>query len=157
MRAVIQRVRSAAVLAEGVPAGEIETGLLVLLGVAEGDGPAQAELLANKIAYLRIFCDEDGKMNRSMLDVAGEALVVSNFTLYGDCRKGRRPYFVRAARPETAETLYELFCDKLRGHGVRKVAQGVFGAHMTISQVDDGPVTLVLDTDELMGKGALPC
>lgn len=152
MRAVVQRVSSASVTAEGKTAGEINGGLFILLGVAEGDTAAEAELLASKISYLRIFSDEEGKMNRSLLDIAGEALVVSNFTLYGDCRKGRRPYFVRAARPEAAEPLYEMFCSCLRDQGIKKVEKGVFGAHMVISQTDDGPVTILLDTDELGRK-----
>lgn len=152
MRAVIQRVSSATVAVEGKTAGKIDNGLFLLLSIADGDTAAEAEMLASKIAHLRIFSDEEGKMNRSLLDISGEALVVSNFTLYGDCRKGRRPYFVRAARPETAEPLYKLFCSLLQSQGVVKVEQGIFGAHMVITQTNDGPVTILLDTDAFRQK-----
>lgn len=153
MRAVLQRVSRAFVAVENKTVGEIGGGFLVLLGVADGDTAEEARLLASKIAGLRVFSDEEGKMNRSLLETGGEALVVSNFTLYGDCRKGRRPYFAQAARPEKAEPLYRLFCGELRSQGVANVAQGVFGAHMTITQMDDGPVTILLDTGELKTKG----
>lgn len=148
MRAVFQRVRVAAVTADGVPAGEIGQGALLLLGVREGDGEAQADRLARKCAELRVFSDESGRMNRSLLDTGGGALVVSNFTLYGSCAHGRRPEFLRAARPEHARPLVDRFIAQLRACGVNRVEAGVFGADMQIAMEADGPVTLLLDTDE---------
>ena len=147
MRVVVQRVAEASVTVDGAVVGAIDHGLLVLLGVAPTDGPPQVEWLAKKIADLRIFEDDDGKLNRALLDTAGGALVVSQFTLYGDCRKGRRPSFVKAAPPELAEPLYEAFCDALLEVGVSRVERGVFGAHMDVRLINDGPVTLVLDHD----------
>lgn len=132
---------------DGKVVGAIEQGVLVLLGVARGDGPDQGAWLAQKVAQLRIFEDDDGKMNRSLLDIDGGALVVSQFTLYGDVRKGRRPSFVGAAAPETAEPLYEAFCDALAAAGVARVERGTFGAHMDVRLLNDGPVTLVIDHD----------
>ena len=146
MRAVVQRVTRASVTVDGEITGEIGAGLLVLLGVAPDDTEAQGAWLANKLAGLRIFEDPDGRMNLSMLDEGLEALVVSQFTLYGDCRKGRRPSFIKAARPELAEPLYERFCEQLEAVGIRKVGRGRFGAHMEVSLLNDGPVTLVIDT-----------
>lgn len=146
MRAVVQRVSRASVTVDGTVVGAIGPGLLVLLGITEGDGPGQVAWLANKMATLRIFPDDRGLMQRSLLDVGGAALVVSQFTLYGDCRKGRRPSFVRAAPPALAEPLYERFCDAVRTEGVAQVARGVFGASMEVALINDGPVTLVLDT-----------
>jgi len=131
---------------DGKTVASIGRGLLVLLGVAEGDGERQAEWLADKIAGLRIFEDEAGKMNLSVQDVGGSALVVSQFTLLGDCRKGRRPSFSDAAPPEEADRLYQRFVERARGAGLR-VETGVFQAHMGVHLVNDGPVTLVLDTD----------
>ncbi|MCB9680831.1 MAG: D-tyrosyl-tRNA(Tyr) deacylase [Alphaproteobacteria bacterium] len=145
MRAVIQRVRQASVTVDGVVTGAIDGGLLVLLGVAPGDGPDQIAWLAPKVAQLRIFPDDAGRMDRSVADTGGGVLVVSQFTLYGDCRKGRRPSFVGAAPPEVAEPLYVRFCEALEAMGV-PVGRGVFGAHMDVALVNDGPVTLVLDT-----------
>jgi len=145
MRAVIQRVSRAAVDVDERRTGDIETGLLVLLGVHRDDTEAQAEKLAAKLVELRCFNDEAGKMNRSCRDVDGEMLVVSQFTLYGDCRKGRRPSYTDAAPPEKAIPLYEYFVEQLRRLGVRKVATGEFGAMMSVSLVNDGPVTLVID------------
>jgi D-tyrosyl-tRNA(Tyr) deacylase len=145
MRAVVQRVRSARVLVDGRVAGEIGIGLVVLLGVTHDDTTDQAKHLAGKIAGLRIFEDEGDKMNRSVIDAAGSALIVSQFTLYGDCRKGRRPSFDAAARPEQARALYEAFAADVRALGV-PVATGVFQAHMQIELVNDGPVTILLDT-----------
>jgi D-tyrosyl-tRNA(Tyr) deacylase len=146
MRAVIQRVSEATVRCDGAITGAIRRGLLVLLGVAPEDGEAQARWLANRIAGLRIFPDDEGKMNRSVLEIDGELLVVSQFTLYGDCKKGRRPSFVGAALPVHAEPLYERFCELLGEEGVQVVERGRFGAHMHVSLLNDGPVTLVIDT-----------
>ena len=145
MRGVVQRVRTAAVAAEGELVAEIGAGIVVLLGVATGDTPAEAERLAGKVARLRIFENDDGRFDRSLIDVTGEALVVSQFTLLADTRKGNRPSFTDAAAPELAEPLYERFCAFLEEAGVR-VSRGVFGAHMEVSLVNDGPVTIVLDT-----------
>jgi D-tyrosyl-tRNA(Tyr) deacylase len=144
MRAVVQRVSQASVVVDGKTVGAIDHGLMILLGVTHNDGPAEADWLARKIAGLRIFEDHAGKLNLSLLDVEGQALLVSQFTLYADVRKGRRPSFVDAARPETAQPLVERFADALRQHGVR-VDLGVFGAHMLVEIHNDGPVTLILD------------
>lgn len=152
MKAVVQRVSKASVSIEGRISGEIDKGLMILLGIKEGDTKAQAEFLAAKIAGLRIFTDEQDKMNLSALDVGGEALVVSNFTLYGDCKKGKRPSYITAARPETADPLYEYFVERLAAAGISKVATGEFGADMQVMIQNDGPVTLILDTEEIMPK-----
>ncbi|MCX6041847.1 MAG: D-aminoacyl-tRNA deacylase [Caldilinea sp.] len=145
MRAVVQRVSSAQVRVAGQVVGQIERGFLVLVGITHSDGEAEARALARKLVGLRLFDDADGKMNLSLADVGGAVLSVSQFTLYGDVRKGRRPSFVDAARPEQAEPLYQRFCHLLAAEGVA-VAQGVFQAHMEIVLVNDGPVTLWLDT-----------
>jgi D-tyrosyl-tRNA(Tyr) deacylase len=145
MRAVVQRVREARVLANGEFAGSIGAGVCVLLGVADGDDEAGAERLAGRVARLRIFENEEGKFDRSVLDAAGEALVVSQFTLIADTTKGNRPSFGHAARPEIAEPLYERFCAALEAEGVR-VARGVFGARMLVEIANDGPVTIIVDT-----------
>ena len=150
MRAVLQRATRASVSVDGDPVASIGPGLVVLLGVADGDGPEQAARLAAKTAELRIFADDDGRFSRSLLDVGGEALVVSQFTLLADVRKGRRPSFTSAAAPEEAEGLVDAFAAELRKLGV-SVAEGRFGAHMLVDLENDGPVTLVLDTDELEG------
>lgn len=144
MRAVVQRVSSAQVTVDGRIVGAIDQGLLVLLGIAPDDGPDQRAWLARKLAGLRLF-ERDGRMDASVTDVGGAALVVSQFTLYGDVRKGRRPSFTAAAHPTVAEPAYEAFCDALAQEGV-PVQRGVFGAHMEVSLVNDGPVTLVIDT-----------
>ena len=144
MRAVVQRVSSASVRVDGEERGACGRGLLVLLGVAAGDGAEAAERLAGKVARLRVFEDEAGRFDRSLLDVGGEALVVSQFTLLADTAKGNRPSFTRAAPPDEAEPLYERFCAALRALGV-PVATGVFGARMAVELVNDGPVTMVLD------------
>ena len=146
MRAVIQRVTRARVAVEGRTAGEISSGLLILLGVGKADNPEASSFLAEKIANLRIFSDEAGKMNRSILDAGGSALVVSQFTLYGDTRGGRRPSYVQAAAPEDANRLYEEFIRSLRSLGLR-VETGVFRAHMEVELVNDGPVTILLDSE----------
>jgi D-aminoacyl-tRNA deacylase len=147
MRAVIQRVSRATVRVEGRVAGEVGPGLLVLLGVAAADGEGDAARLAEKVARLRIFANDDGRFDRSVLDTGGGALVVSQFTLLADSKrqKGTRPSFSDAARPEVAEPLYERFCEALRELGVH-VATGMFGARMQVELVNDGPVTIVLDT-----------
>jgi D-tyrosyl-tRNA(Tyr) deacylase len=146
MRAVVQRVNSASVTVDGRVTGAIGRGLLILLGVAREDGPEECRWLANKVAGLRIFPDGEGKMNLSLLDEGLGALVVSQFTLYGNVRKGRRPSFVKAALPEVAESLYERFCDELVAAGVIPVERGVFQAMMDVALVNAGPVTLVVDT-----------
>ena len=149
MRAVVQRVSSAQVTVAGEVVGQIERGFLVLVGITHGDGEAEAHYLARKIVGLRVFEDDGGKMNLGLTDIGGAVLAVSQFTLYGDVRKGRRPSFIDAARPEQAEPLYQRFCQLLAAEGVA-VEQGVFQAHMQISLVNDGPVTIWLDTAELM-------
>ena len=146
MRALLQRVSSASVEVEGQVVGQIGAGLLILLGVGQGDTDAAAAWLAEKVANLRIFQDDAGAMNRSLLDVGGGALVVSQFTLYGDTRRGRRPSFVGAAPPEEANTLYQRFCVLLAERGVGRVERGVFRAEMRVSLVNEGPVTLMLES-----------
>lgn len=145
MRAVIQRVSEARVTVDGAIVGEIGRGFLVLLGITHSDGEEQAAWLAKKIAGLRLFEDEAGKTNLGLADVGGAVLAVSQFTLYGDARKGRRPSFVDAARPEQAQPLYEHFCAVLRNEGLT-VAQGIFQAHMQVALVNDGPVTLIVES-----------
>ena len=142
MRAVVQRVARAS----ATPGGSIGAGVCVLLGIADGDDDATAERLAGKIARLRIFADEEGRFDRSLLDTGGSALVVSQFTLIADTAKGNRPAFTRAARPQSAEPLYERFCTALRELGI-EVATGTFGAKMDVELVNDGPVTIVLDVE----------
>jgi D-tyrosyl-tRNA(Tyr) deacylase len=148
MRAVIQRVSSARVIVDGQVVGQIERGFLVLVGITHSDGEAEAHTLARKIVGLRVFEDDGGKMNLSLANIGGAVLAVSQFTLYGDVRKGRRPSFIDAARPEQAEPLYQRFCQLLAAEGAA-VAQGVFQAHMQIALVNDGPVTIWMDTKEL--------
>ena len=145
MRVVLQRVSRAEVRVDGRVVGAVGLGHLLLVGFTEGDGPEQVEWMAEKVVGLRVFPDDDGRMNRSLADVGGELLVVSQFTVYGDVRKGRRPSFVDAARPEIAVPLYERFVDVLRSRGVARVETGVFGAAMEVELVNDGPVTLVLE------------
>ncbi|MBX3468544.1 MAG: D-tyrosyl-tRNA(Tyr) deacylase [Planctomycetes bacterium] len=149
MKAVVQRVGRASVRVEGEVVGAVGRGLLVLLGVAAGDPPGCEELLAKKVAELRIFPDDEGKMNRSVGEVGGGALVVSQFTLLADCKKGRRPSFIGAAPPDEARARYERFCELLRGHGL-EVQTGRFAAAMQVELVNEGPVTIVLDTRELL-------
>ncbi len=145
MRAVVQRVKQARVLVEGRVIGEIKQGLLCFIGVGKEDQEADAHYLAAKIPHLRIFEDAEGKFNCSLLDIKGEILVVSQFTLFGDCRKGRRPSFSDAAEPELARKLYQHFIAKLKENAIT-VAQGEFQAHMEVELVNDGPVTLLLDS-----------
>ncbi len=145
MRVVLQRVAHASVTVGGETISEIGPGLLLLVGVAKGDGEAEADWLAEKVAGLRVLADEDGKMNRSVREVGGEILAVSQFTLLADTRKGKRPSFVGAAPPEEASPLFDYFCEGLRAAGVASVKTGSFGAMMDVSLVNDGPVTIVLD------------
>ena len=147
MRAIIQRVNQAAVTVDGTIVGQIQQGLLVLLGVGQNDGEPEAQLLAEKIVQMRIFSDSDGKFNMSIVDVGGAILAVSQFTLYADTRRGRRPSFSNAARPELALPLFEHFCAAVRNFGLQ-VETGVFGAHMDVALVNDGPVTIILDSDK---------
>jgi D-tyrosyl-tRNA(Tyr) deacylase len=145
VRIVLQRVKDASVTVGGERISEIGAGLLLLVGVAQGDGEAEADWLAEKVAGLRIFNDESGKMNLSLKDVGGEVLAVSQFTLLADTRKGKRPSFISAAPPEEAERLFDYFCERLRDAGVGPVRTGSFGAMMDVALVNDGPVTIVLE------------
>jgi D-tyrosyl-tRNA(Tyr) deacylase len=149
MRAVIQRVQEGRVSVEGEVLGAIGAGLVILLGAGHGDGEAEANWLADKIANLRIFADAEGKTNLSALDVDGEVLVISQFTLYADCRKGRRPSFVHAAAPDAAAPLVDHFAERLRQAGIRRVESGEFGATMLVEIHNDGPFTILLDTEEV--------
>ncbi|NVM20165.1 MAG: D-tyrosyl-tRNA(Tyr) deacylase [Desulfobacterales bacterium] len=145
MRAVVQRVSSSGVRVGDRTVGQIGPGLLVLLGISGSDKEKDADYLSDKVVHLRVFEDDNGKMNRSLIETGGEIMVVSQFTLLGNCRKGRRPSFVEAAPPERAEKLYEYFVDQIRSKGVT-VATGRFQAKMTVSLVNDGPVTLILES-----------
>ena len=147
MRAVVQRVTKSSVSVDGEIKGSVGKGFNVLLGVMQGDGEAQAELLAAKIAKLRVFEDENCKMNKSVLDIGGEILVISQFTLCADIKKGNRPSFTDSAAPDEANRLYEYFCSKLLENGVSKVETGVFAADMAVEISNDGPVTIIMDTD----------
>ena len=149
MRAVVQRVSRARVTVEGRITGEIGAGAVILLGVGREDQSAAATYLAEKIANMRIYADAEGKMNRSLLESGGAALVVSQFTLYGDTRGGRRPGFTRAASPELAQKLYEEFVASLRGLGIR-VETGIFQSYMAVELVNDGPTTIILDSEKLI-------
>ena len=145
MRAVVQRVRSACVSVDGVPVGRIGTGLLAYVGVSRTDGPADVEYIAGKIAELRVFDDEAGKMNRPLADVGGQVLAVSQFTLYGDCRRGRRPSFDQAAPAEQGRLLFDDVVRALRARGAT-VETGTFQAHMLVESENDGPVTILIDS-----------
>ena len=147
MKAVIQRVEEATVSVDGEIVGSCRQGYMILFGAEKGDTEAEAELLARKTAALRIFCDSEDKMNLSLLDIDGEALVISQFTLLADVKKGNRPSFINALEPENAEKLYKHYCQCLRNLGVKKVDEGVFGADMKVSLINDGPVTILYDTD----------
>ncbi len=149
MRAVVQRVSRAAVGVAKEEVAAIGRGLLVLLGIRGEDGPADLDWLVEKIVNLRIFADPEGKMNLSLEEIAGEMLIVSQFTLYGDCRKGRRPGFAAAAPPAVAEPLYEQFVQAVRSRGIR-TATGIFAAEMAVELVNDGPVTLLLDSEKIL-------
>jgi D-tyrosyl-tRNA(Tyr) deacylase len=148
MRAVVQRVLQAKVMIKNEPVGQINKGLLVYLSVGKGDSTKDAEFIAEKIINLRIFADEAGKMNRSVLDIGGSILIVSNFTLHGDCRKGRRPSFDAAAEPELAKELYQKVAQLITQQGVA-VEKGIFGEYMHVSSINDGPVTFLLDSGRL--------
>lgn len=148
MKAVIQRVTNAKVTVDGEITGEIGLGFLVLLGVTEDDTEKEMKLLAKKVSEIRIFTDENDKMNLSLDKVDGEVLVVSQFTLCADISHGRRPSFIKSAKPDIANDLYEKFCEELRSLGVRKVATGIFGADMKVELLNDGPVTIIMNTDE---------
>ena len=145
MRIVVQRVREASVTVDGERISGIGAGLLLLIGVADGDGEAEADWLAEKVAGLRVFRDRKGKMNRSVREVGGSVLAVSQFTLLADTRKGKRPSFIQAAPPERAEPLFDYFCERLRAAGVDPVETGRFGAMMDVGLVNDGPVTILLE------------
>ena len=151
MRAVVQRVTQASVTVDGELLGRIGKGFLILLGVADGDTRQMAEKMADKICRLRIFEDENGKTNLSLADVEGELLIISQFTLYADCRKGNRPSFTDAGAPDHADRLYEYFMERCRMH-VEKVAHGEFGADMKVDLLNDGPFTLMLDSKDLLTK-----
>lgn len=147
MKAIVQRVLKSSVMVDNKTVGEIGTGINVLLGITNSDTEAQADLLAGKIARLRVFCDSDDKMNLSVLDIGGSALVISQFTLCADIKKGNRPSFTESADPEVAKRLYELFIEKLKSNGIDNVQTGVFAAKMKLEIINDGPVTIVYDTD----------
>ena len=155
MRAVIQRVKGAKVEVDGVTVGEVGVGFLVLLGVMQGDTEKEAELLAAKTAKLRIFEDAEGKMNRALTDVDGGALVVSQFTLCADVKKGNRPSFTPSAPPAEANRLYEYYMQRLKTEGVAAVAHGEFGADMQVTLTNDGPVTILLDTEIWQNSGLM--
>lgn len=151
MKVLLQRVTEGAVTVDGELIGSIGKGFVILFGAGQGDTEKDVKFLAEKCANLRVFCDEQDKMNLSLLDVGGEALVISQFTLYGDCRKGRRPGFSNAADPAEAEKFYELFQTLLREQGVKKVAHGKFGADMKVAIFNDGPVTFMLESKNGVG------
>lgn len=147
MRAVVQRVSKASVAVEGQPCGQIAKGMVVLLGIKQGDSSGDVSWLAEKIVHLRIFEDDQGKMNRSLADIGGEMLIISQFTLYGDCRKGRRPGFSSAAPPALAEPLYRQFIENVNKLGIQ-TATGIFQAEMAVELINDGPVTMLLDSEK---------
>ncbi len=147
MKVVIQRVIESSVSVDGKIVGSIGKGYMILVGVERGDSEENADLLARKTASLRVFEDENGKMNLSVLDIDGEILSISQFTLCADCKKGNRPSFTNSEAPERANELYELYCEKLKEYGVRKVDKGIFGADMKVSLINDGPVTICFDTN----------
>lgn len=147
MKAVIQRVKEASVSVNGKVVGECKQGYMILLGAADGDTLEDVEVLARKTANLRVFCDENDKMNKSILDIDGEILAISQFTLCADVKKGNRPSFINALEPVKAEEYYDLFCLKLLENGVKKVSKGIFGEDMQVSIINDGPVTIIYDTE----------
>lgn len=147
MKAVIQRVSSASVKVDSETVGSCKEGFMVLFGAAEGDTQEDVDILARKTAALRVFCDSDDKMNLSILDIGGEILAISQFTLCADVKKGNRPSFINAMEPKQAEQFYKLYCQKLRELGVKKVDEGIFGADMKVELINDGPVTILYDTE----------
>ncbi len=147
MKAVIQRVKNAKVDVDGKTVGKIGEGYMILVGVMQGDTREDAEILARKTAALRVFTDENDKMNKSVTDIDGEILAISQFTLCADVKKGNRPSFINSAAPDWANELYEYYCEQLCENGVRKVEKGVFGAHMEVSLMNNGPVTILYDTE----------
>ncbi len=147
MRAVIIRVSRASITIDGQPGGSMDKGFVVLVGVKPEDTTAEAAYLAKKCAELRVFEDENGKMNKSIIDIDGDALVISQFTLCADCKKGNRPSFTNSEEPENAKRLYGLFCNELKNNGVKNVETGIFAADMKVSLINDGPVTICFDTD----------
>ena len=149
MKAVIQRVSECRVTVGGETVGSIADGFLILLGVENGDNERDAEKLSAKISVLRIFTDENDKMNLSLQDIDGEVMAVSNFTLSADCRKGRRPNFINAEKPDRANELYEYFCECMLKNGIKKVEKGIFGEDMKVSLINDGPVTIIIDSRDL--------
>lgn len=149
MKAVLQRVTHANVVVENELISEINNGFLILLGVENGDTKVDADVLSKKISGLRVFEDENGKMNLSLTDTNGSVLVISQFTLLADCRKGRRPSFINAGAPDVANELYEYFCERIKNDGIEDVKKGIFGADMKVSLLNDGPVTILLDSKEL--------
>lgn len=148
MRAVVQRVKKASCTVDEKIVGQIEKGIVLFLGVGEGDGDQDLKYLVDKVLGLRIFSDEDGKMNRSLEDIGAEILIISQFTLYGDVRKGKRPSFTRSSSPEIGEAYYNQFIEAVRSRGI-KAETGVFGAHMDIELINDGPVTILLDSEKI--------
>ena len=150
MKAVLQRVTHASVVVEGGLISEIKNGFLVLLGVDNTDTEKDADILSKKISGMRVFEDENGKMNLSLTDIEGSLLVISQFTLLADCRKGRRPSFINAGAPDMANHLYEYFCERIKNDGIEDVKKGIFGADMKVSLLNDGPVTILLDSKELI-------
>ncbi len=147
MKAVIQRVSEASVKVDGAVVGKCGEGYMILFGAVEGDTLTDVEILAQKTVNLRIFCDENDKMNKSILDIDGEILAISQFTLAADVKKGNRPSFIKALNPEIAEKYYDVFCEKLKELGVKRVEKGVFGGDMKVSLINDGPVTILYDTE----------
>ncbi len=152
MKAVIQRVIESSVSVDGKIVGASNKGYMILVGVMKGDTEKEADLLARKVSTLRVFEDENGKMNLSILDIDGEILAISQFTLCADCKKGNRPSFTPSEAPEKANELYEFFCEKLKEYGIKRVEKGIFGADMKVSLINDGPVTICFDT-EIWSKG----
>ncbi len=154
MVVLLQRCLKSSVAVDGKTVGEIDFGLTLFVGVFDGDSEAECDFMARKIAALRVFCDENGKMNKSVLDVGGGALVISNFTLCANARKGNRPSYDGAAAPQRANELYEYFISKLTENGIKKVEKGIFGADMKVNVENDGPVSIILDSDKIMPKKA---
>lgn len=147
MKAVIQRVSEASVSVDGKIVGSCAQGYMILFGAYENDTSDDVDILAKKVANLRVFCDQDDKMNLSILDIGGEVLAISQFTLCADVKKGNRPSFIRAMEPKKAEEYYNMFCEKLKEQGIKRVEKGIFGADMKVSLVNDGPVTILYDTE----------